>query len=62
MTLPRPDATQTRAVSQALIRHMNDARRALRAFDQDAYAAAMGEARVCQSWLDVYVNNRKDAA
>jgi len=52
--LPRPDDAQIRAVSQALIRHTNDARRALRAFDNAAYAAAMDEVRVCQSWLDTY--------
>ena len=60
--LPRPTDQEIRLVNQALIRHNNDARRALKAFDQDAYTAAMAEARVCLAWLDTYVNHRKDAA
>ncbi len=65
--LPRPEPAQIKAVQQALIRHHNDARRALKRATNGAntaadYQAAMAEARVCQSWLDTYVTHRKDAA
>lgn len=56
--LPVPEPAQVVAVQQALIRHTNTARRALRAGDVKGYAAALAEQRVCQSWLDTYVTRR----
>lgn len=56
--LPVPEPYQVTAVQQALIRHTNDARRALKAGDLRGYADALAEQDVCQRWLDVYVNAR----
>lgn len=58
--LPRPEPAQVLAVQRALVGHINDARRALKRVASADYEAAMGEARACQSWLDTYVDRRKD--
>lgn len=59
--VPVPEKSQVLAIRRLLIRHTNTARRALNSGTPAEYAAAMAEARVCQNWLDVYVDRRKDA-
>lgn len=60
--LPHPNDDQITAVRITLLAHKADAADALAAGDDTAYIAALDGQRVCQSWLDTYVDNRKDAA
>ena len=55
-TLPIPDQAQVREVRSALAGWTRAANAALVDVDIPRYRNAMAEVRVCQSWIDTYVD------
>lgn len=60
--LPHPPASQIAYIRGLVTQYQDDARQALDSGNTFGYQVAMSELRVCQNWLDTYVDRRKDAA